>query len=244
MGPAGSGKGRLLDVLIGRSKPVAGRAVFGFPASKPTEKEYSRKHTPQNVAKGLAKRASSSKLTTVLSALGLWEVRQHPINTLAPEQLAACDLLPVFFPEPALALIDGQLDSLDPWARTTALELLEDHRKEGCVFVVSTNLTTVAQKLGHIIVFSDQSPVYAGPIPDLLRAFHPSELVIETDDPSTVASMVEPLSLSVRQIQDGLLVQCDKGQELAARLLTEGYGQVRAVFVKEPTLSEALLQLM
>ena len=244
MGPAGSGKRRLVDVLVGRAKPDSGRVVFGFPAAKPTEKEYGRRQTPQIVAKSLAKRTSSSKLTTVLSALGLWDVRQTPIHLLEPEQVAACDLLPVFVPENGLAIIDGQLDTLDPWVRATAIGLLEDQRAQGCAFVVSTNLTTVAQRLGGLIVFSGSSPVYAGTVADLLRTIFPAEIVIETSDPSTVSSMVEPFSLSVKQVEGGLLIQTDKGQELAAKLLTLGYGQVRTVVVKEPTLAEALLHLV
>lgn len=183
-------------------------------------------------------------MTSVLSALGLWDVRQTPINLLAPEQVAACDLLPVFFPENNLAIIDGQLDTLDPWVRATVLSLIEEQRAQGCVFIVSTNLTTVTQRLGNLIIFSGPSPVYAGTVSELLRTIRPAELIIETSDPSTVATMVEPFALSVKPIEQGLLVQADKGQELAAKLLTQGYGHIRTVIVKEPSLSDALFQLV
>jgi ABC-type multidrug transport system ATPase subunit len=243
MGPSGSCKAKLLDVLIGRSKAVSGRVFFNKPAAKPASREFGRRLTPNTIARGLAKRASNSRLTTVLSALGLWDVRHATVNTLDQAQLAACELLPVFFPENALALIDGHLDTLDPWARETAIALLQDQRRDGCAFVVSTNLTTVATSLGNLIVYSGSSPVYAGPVADLIRSTLPSELVIETDDPSTVATMVEPFALSVRQTEHGLIVQADKGQEIAARLLTLGYGKVRSVLLREPTLAEALRHL-
>jgi hypothetical protein len=55
--------------------------------------------------------------------------------------------------------------------------------------------------------------------------------------------MVEPFVTSVRVSGRRLVMQAEDGQEVAARLLTNGYGLVRSVVVKEPSLEEALIQL-
>ncbi len=244
MGPARSGKAVLMDVLLGRDKAHRGKVRCDSRICQPREREYARRHTPQGLAKSLAKRSSGARLTEVLSALGLWDVRQTPVTSLEESQQAACDLLSVFLTEPAVALIDGQVDFLDPWARESLLELIDDGRKNGAAYVVATNLPAVAQRLGGIVVYSGMSPVYAGPVSQLLRATVATELVVQTDDPTTTRSMVEPFALSIRQEGNVLNIEADKGQELAARLLTMGYGSVGAVIVKEPTLAEALRQLV
>lgn len=243
LGPALSAKAHLVRILQGEAKPVSGLVTLSVDPLLPHDKEYSRRHTPQGIAKSLAKRMSSSRLTTVLSGLGLWDVRQTPIVQLPDELVAACDLLPVFLSDVPVAVIDGQLDRLDCWTRETTLELIKEARDSGRAFIVATNLLTIAQSLGWIILVQGPSPVFAGPVGDLLRSSEPTELIVETDDPSTIGTMVEPFSISVKQVAGGVHIHADKGQELAARLLTLGYGRVKSVVVKEPSLASVLRRL-
>lgn len=244
MGRAQSGRRSFVSLLSGEGKPGAGRIVAVTPPILPRKREYGRRLTPQGVGKSLSKRGSSSRLTTVLSALGLWDVRQEPIVSLDPEQQAACDLLPVFLSEPGLAVIDGTIDQLDPWTREETMDLVDELRRAGGSFLVGTNLTTIAQRLGSVIVFNGMSPVYAGTVASLLKSLLPDEIIVETQDGSTVAAMVEPFSLQVKQSDGFVTIVSDKGQELAAKLLTEGYGQVRGIAIKEPSLADALRQLV
>lgn len=243
MGRAGSGRRGLISTLLGNDKPAMGRIVSEVSPVTTRERDYARRHTPQGIGRAAGKRVSSSRLTTVLSAMGLWDVRQEPIVSLEPEQQAACDLLPVFLGETELAVIDGTFDQLDPWAREETLALVDDFRRKGCAFVVGTNLTTIAQRFGSVIVYNGASPVYAGTVATLLKSFMPEEIVVETNDESTVASMVEPFSLQVKRSEGFVTVTSDKGQELAAKLLTQGYGQIRGIVVKEPSLADVLRQL-
>ncbi|MCH8980136.1 MAG: hypothetical protein IH945_12975, partial [Armatimonadetes bacterium] len=53
----------------------------------------------------------------------------------------------------------------------------------------------------------------------------------------------EPFVTGIRVSGRRLVLQTEDGQEVAARLLTQGYGVVRSVVVKEPSLEEALIQL-
>ena len=55
--------------------------------------------------------------------------------------------------------------------------------------------------------------------------------------------MIEPLAVSVKVVRGGMIVSAAKGQETVAKLLTEGYGSVRSVVLREPTLEEAVLSL-
>ncbi|MBS1713204.1 MAG: ATP-binding cassette domain-containing protein [Armatimonadetes bacterium] len=244
MGPSGSGKFRFMDVLLGRSKPTSGSFHSVSAPVTPNEREPGRRVTPQAAARSVAKGASSSRLTQVLSGLGLWDARHVPIVQLDTEQQAACELLPVFLKDSEWAVIDGGLDRLDPWSRNSALGLVQEEREQGRVFVIGTNLSTVAESVGSVLFFSGGEPVFAGSVWEAMRVVLPTEIIVETDDTSTVASMVEPFTFFVQPTEGGLLIRAEKGQELAARLLTQGYGTVKSILLKQPTLLEALEHLV
>jgi hypothetical protein len=58
-----------------------------------------------------------------------------------------------------------------------------------------------------------------------------------------VRALVAPFEVSVRDTDDGVVMQASEGQQLAAKLLLEGYGDVKLVVLRSPTLEEALLSL-
>ncbi|MBS1724618.1 MAG: hypothetical protein JSS66_16875 [Armatimonadetes bacterium] len=243
MGPSGSAKQGLINAVCEREKPASGAIGRQAQVVAALERDYSRRDTPQSLAKKYSRRVSGAKMTDVLTALGLWEMRQAPTMTMEPALAAACDLIPLLLDDSPIGVIDGQLDALDPWAREATLDVMEADLKAGRAFLVKTNLTTIAARLGNLVVFRGDSPVFAGPVATLLRSVARTEVWIETDDPTTVSTMVEPFTVSVRILEGGVLIEADKGQEIAARLLTIGYGKVKSLVIKEPTVADALRQL-
>jgi ABC-type multidrug transport system ATPase subunit len=178
-----------------------------------------------------------------LAAVGLWEARNQAFDDLTPGQRAAAAVLPCLLSEEALAVIDGHLDGMDPWTLPRLLEHLAG-QASAKAFVVATGRPDVAEALGQMLVLSNGTPVFVGRTSDLVRAAGPVEVLVETDDPSTVRSMVEPLAVSVKAVAGGLVVRTERGQETAAKLLTQGYGSVRALVVREATVAEALARLV
>lgn len=241
MGRSSSVKDAILDALKGKGKPVSGSLDPGDGPVCPLEREPGRRHTPVSLAKKYGDSVTKADLAEVLSALGLWEARQTPVAHLSDALASACDLVPVFVSNASWALVDGEMDRLDPWIRESALGLVEGQMKRGKAFVIGTHLSTVVDRLGQIIVAGPTSALFAGPVGEFIASYEPQSLVVETDDPTSVRTMVEPFSLAIKATKTGLLIQAHKGQELAAKLLTEGYGSVRSVIVKEPSLLDALL---
>jgi ABC-type uncharacterized transport system ATPase subunit len=125
-----------------------------------------------------------------------------------------------------------------------ALDMLTRRTKEGVALIVRTNRLDLAERFGRLIVVSQGEPVFAGTCDAVRQLFGPSELLVQTKDASTVRCMVDPLAVSVRVVRGGLVVSTAKGQETAAKLLTQGYGSVKAVVVREPTLTESVLSLI
>lgn len=244
VGRAGSGKTLLLDAILGEEKPACGEVrVQGTVLAAQYSSGKSRS-TPFGVARASASKDNQRRIADVLAALGLYDARNVPLHKLTTGMVVACDLLPVLLSDADLVLIDGHLDLLDPWALDGAFEELFRLAEEKTAFLIATNRPELAERIGNIIVLVEGQMKYAGTVDKLVRSIEPTEIVVEADDLSTVTTMVEPFVTGVRVSGRRLVLQADEGQEVAARLLTNGYGLVRSVIVKEPSLEEALIQLV
>lgn len=240
VGPAASGKSFLLRVMAGLETPVRGEVqrkgrvllAGGLP----------RRARPQSLAR--SGKNSPSQATDALMATGLWDVRHHSISDLTPGQLAACELLPVLTGEAAILAIDGQLDDLDPWALRTTLDHLRNLMKTGATVLAATNRPDIVAQLDVVVALAKSEIRFAGLISDLLREGPQHHLEVKAENQSGVRALVEPFEVSVREREDGVVLQASEGQALAARLLLEGYGNVKFVVVRQPTVEEALFELL
>jgi ABC-2 type transport system ATP-binding protein len=243
IGRAGSGKTLLFDTILGDEKPACGEVVLKGTIVSAQYSSGKSRATPFSVAKSSASKANQRRIADVLAALGLWDARNVQLHKLTTGMVVACDLLPVLLSDADVVLIDGHLDLLDPWALDGAFEEMFRLAEEKTAFLVATNRPELAERLGNVIVLVEGKMRYAGAVDALVRSIEPTEIVVEADDLSTVTTMVEPFVTSVRVSGRRLVLQAEDGQEVAARLLTNGYGLVRSVVVKEPSLEEALIQL-
>ena len=240
MGPADGGQGELLETILNRDRPAQGAFELEARAVPAVWGSFGRKRTPQDWARSLA----DDGVFDALDALGLGDVCAEPMASLTPNQVAACGLLPCLLTPGGLFLVDGQLDALDPWCLDTAIAALLSHMDEcGGALLAATVRPDTAERLGSLLVLREREPVFAGTVDDLLRHHGPVTIEVETEDESTVLAMAEPLAISIRAEAGRVLIQAEDGQETAAKLLTQGYGVVKSVLVREPSLTEALLSL-
>ena len=243
VGRAGSGKTLLFDTILGEEKPACGEVHLQGAIIAAQYSTGKSRQTPFTVAKASATKGNQRRIADVLAALGLWDARNVQLSKLTTGMIVACDLLPVLLSDADLVLVDGHFDLLDPWALDGAFEEVFRLAEEKTAFLVATNRPELAERLGNLVVLVDGQVKYAGTVEQLVRSIEPTEIVVEADDLSTVTSMVEPFVTGVRVSGRRLVLQAEDGQEVAARLLTNGYGLVRSVVVKEPSLEEALVQL-
>ncbi|MES1228013.1 MAG: hypothetical protein ABUL72_05035, partial [Armatimonadota bacterium] len=99
-------------------------------------------------------------------------------------------------------------------------------------------------KVGNVIVTRHKGAVFAGTVRELVQMARPTEVRVETVDNGAVTAMADAFALSIHAEKGSMTITTHDGQALAARLLTEGYGSVRSVVVRQPTVSEALLDLI
>jgi ABC-2 type transport system ATP-binding protein len=222
MGPAGSGKSRLLALLA----PHAAVPVTPRPRS-----------TPQALAQAVLGRQANDAVAEALDALRLWDRRRDPIAGLPPSARIACRLIGAMRPAP-LVVIDGELDGVDPWTRAAFLDRLE--ARAGIALVVATHQPEIAERLGAIALLAGGELRYRGAVQAFVARFAPTLIEVEADDVSAARSVVDPFEIHIAETETGLRLEAPDGQAVAARLLTRGYGSVRAIMMRRPSLAEAL----
>jgi len=239
VGPAASGKSLLLSCLLGDAKPKRGSAKLESDsiAAGPIEK---KRITPALLAKG---ELGSSAAAEALSACHLWDARSKPCASLTPSQMAATELLPLLVSKSRVLAIDGQLERLDPWTLEAVWSLLESRMSCGDVVLVATNRLELVEKFGYVVALNGGQVRYAGPVRDLPGS-ESETLVVETESQLAVRAIAGPFEVAVAENADGLRMQPGKGQEAAARLLAEGYGDVRAVVTRRVGEAERVRRLI
>jgi ABC-type multidrug transport system ATPase subunit len=242
VGPAGSGKSFLLRTVAGLEIPIQGSVHIRGRVSIAGSGAPGRRTKVQSMARRST--ASLQRATEALSATRLWEYRNAFVADLTPSQAAAAELLECFSAESELVFIDGQLDILDPWTLESVLGFIRSQMGRGRTFVVATNRTELIPEIGSLIILNDLSVRFAGSVEDLLRAGPPHTLDVYTDNDRGVRAIVSPFEVRISPFQGGLRMEASQGQELAAKLLAEGYGDVRFVIVRPPTVQEALQTLL
>jgi hypothetical protein len=229
---------KLCEALRGVAAPPKGTVARR--ASPPAGLAERRRGTLGTAFKKLDGVAAARSLT----ALGLWSELDRDLSSFDAESRAAVrTAYALALPGPVLWL-DRGLDMLGPKRFRGCLDLMAELFEDGFAAVGPTCRPEVAEAWGHAVVLQGEEPVFAGPVSSLLGKARPAEIVVETDEPSAVAAMAEPFALRVVVRPGELALQAADGQALAARLLTEGYGKIRAVVVRTPTLEDALADLL
>jgi ABC-type multidrug transport system ATPase subunit len=239
-GPAGSGKSRLLRVLAGAERPAQGSVRRHGSVALAEVGALSRRHRVQNLAR---RTGGASVAAEILLATRLWDARHSSVGDLTPAQVAGCELIEPLSSGADLVVIDGQLDRLDPWALSSTLSFIASLRAKGAAFVIATNRPELIAKFDALVVLKANSVRFAGTVDDLLRAGPPHTLHVATENRPGVQALVAPFEVSVQETPEGVRLLAAEGQSLAARLLLEGYGDVKFVVVRPPTVEDALLSL-
>lgn len=233
---------RLADDLYGRL--VAGdveRGTIERPASASSAFRAGRMSSRTTIGSAF-KRHEGVASARALSALGLWDELGREVGSLDEEEGAAFQLAYLLSQSGPLHFLGRWADSLSPWRFAGLFVLLDEVLEAGHAVIASTARAETAARLGQIVVLKGADPVFAGPVGELLAQARPSEVIVETDEPAAVAAMAAPFTMRVTVLPGELHIQAADGQALAARLLTSGYGHIRSVVVRAPTLDDALLQ--
>jgi ABC-type cobalamin/Fe3+-siderophores transport system ATPase subunit len=225
-GPAASGKSQLLAAIAGREAPPRGLVAAERPVTYVGPRELSRR---------------INAATKVLTELRLWDSRAKSVGQLSDSQAAALVLAEAIAMKPMVLAIDSLVDSLDPWTFTGLEQLLLERKRTGLTTVIACNRLELGAMCDAMILLNQKMPIFVGEPIDLLTDRVVSEIIVKAGRVGPVESIVKPFRVKVRQVEGGLELSAEEGQELAARLLAEGYGTVETVFIRSETIAQAIL---
>lgn len=239
---AAGGASEFLQVLARQTKPEAGQVDLQGEPLIPVD-SFPRKTTPASLMNRKDPTDQQERFAQTLIDLNLWGHRTAPISELPEDLQFVAKIVPPLSAANGILLLDGHLDSLDPWTLEGVFTSLQRFRSRGGAAVVHSSRPDILALADSLLVFRDSEPVFHGPLESLWRKVGAHTLEVATRNQAGIRALVEPFEVTVTELPDGLRLECSEGQEIAARLLRDGYGDVRYVISKRPSLSEAIRRL-
>lgn len=259
LGRSGSGKTALARVMTGLDKPASGdvspNADFG-PANEPIRPAVLALETPafapeltvyENLDAFAAlwkvpSRGRAKQITLLLELLGLADRRSSPAGSLSAGALRRLEIARALTAETPLTVIDSLLDTLDRDIFESLWEHLLSLRRDGPrSVVVMTSSARVAEAAGRIAVLHSGRIVFDGQPDDLRRLAGEDAVVLgEIAEPAARDRIGDRFSVVVREEDGFLSFRTSGGERIARELLAEFGGDVGCVYLKRPTLDDAL----
>jgi len=240
-GRAGSGKSHMLHAIVGNLQPALGRIrLIGSAFFSDGQAGLPRKSTPQAIAKRSGGKESPDRMSEVLTLLGLWDEKQTAVEELSTSQRRATNLITALMSDSDIVLIDGGLDGLDPVAREATFGYVKQKAQAGQTWIMATHDAGIAQKADDLIVLRAGNVQFCGSVEAFFTEREPVTIDVQTSNAPSVKALVEPFAIDLEERASGLKFRARKGQSLAARLLVQGYGDVRIVTVKQPRFEDLL----
>lgn len=187
IGPSGGGKTTTVRLLVGIYAPTEGEIrVLGAAPTRFTLKERQRiGYMPQHFflhptltaqenlsyiagLYGLGWLRRRKIIPSLLRQMELWEARHRLAGRLSGGMLRRLQLAAVIMHDPLLLFVDEPMAGLDPMLRDRIWSVLEDMRARGSTIVITTQITTDAERCDRVAMVKGGQLAALG-TPDELR---------------------------------------------------------------------------
>jgi len=255
-GRSDSGKTTLARIVAGLDEPTSGEIEFGdeedprdfhvslalsAPAAAAELTVYEHLDMFASLW-GVPKRKRSRDIAFLLELLSLSDRRSTRTSTLSSGAARRLELARALVADSPLTVIDSLLDSLAP----EVLERLWDHllalrRTQAKSFLVMTSSSRVAELCGRMAVLHRGRVGFVGR-PDDFRRLAGEDLVVlgEMNNPMLRSRIEERLSVVIKEEDGFLSFRVANGERMVSDLLAEFGSDVGCVYLKRPTLEDAL----
>lgn len=241
-GRAGSGKTHFLNLLVGNSTATLGRLRLFGTACFCADASLPKKATPQAIAKKAGGKSSPDRMTVVLTLLGLWDEKETPLEELSASTRRAAGMIPLLMSDDDNVLVDCDFDGLDPVVREAAFGYVRQRVQAGQTWFVATHDLNLARKADELVVLRSGNVAYCGSVDAFMTEREPVLIDVQTSNVPSVRALVEPFAVDLEERANGLRFRARKGQSLAARLLAQGYGDIRVISVRQPRFEDLVLE--
>lgn len=226
-----------LEMLRGAVAPRRGeverRGRFTPPTPLPK-----RRATLQSYCQALLGEGDPTRIAAALTELGLWERRA----TRASDHEALVPVLGALLAREEIMLLPLALDRFDPWTTRRVWRAVMRETEGGRLALLHTHRLELAAKCDRLLVSNGQDFRFAGRPAELPERV-PATVRVRTEHAPEVRALIEPFAIQIRELPDGIEFVAIQGQERAARLLVQGYGDVEYVVLQRPRFEDAILDL-
>lgn len=239
IGPNGSGKTTMINILLGLLKPDSGEAhVFGSDCWSESYEircrvgvlrenpKYPGGFTGERYLE-LAARIHGiaqprSKAIDILREVGLYEARSRLIKGYSAGMLQRLGLAQALIGDPELVILDEPTANLDPSGRISLLEkVMELHSDRSTNFFISSHILPELEKVCKwASIIKGGVIIVQGFMSDLAEKYPADTYKIEISDPKLFATKMEELSAVEKVWVDDNVVYC------RVRIVSDFYREV------------------
>ncbi len=254
-GRSGSGKTMLARVCAGLEEPTSGTVTLGDEQTKPfkaavafSQPAYAPELTVyENLdmfacAWGIPRKRRIKEVPAAIERLKLSGLRSSRASTLSSGALARLEIARGLLADSPVLIIDCLLDTLEPSLIESLWDyMLECKRALGKSFVILTGSGRIAEMCGRIAVISRGKVAFLGR-PEDFRRLAGEDVVVLGDmaNPLTRTRIAEQLSVVITEEDGFLSFRVANGERVVGELLSEFGNEMSCVYLKRPSLEDAL----
>jgi len=193
----------------------------------------------------LRSRPLTARITEMLERLDVADRAHDRVETLSGGLARRVELAKCMLTRPRLLLMDEPSTGLDPKARRTLWNCLDNLRRtENVTVLLTTHFLDEAERCDTVAVL-DRGKLVALDPPQRLRANLGSEVIsIETDEPQSLAPMLETdLGVKVSIMDHSLRIETDDPPRRLAVIAERLAGKARSITLSQPTLEDVFIHL-
>lgn len=191
---------------------------------------------------GVVPKMCSRRVAQMLELLQISDLRTLRPSQLSRTALYRVEIARALLPDSAVYIIDSLLDTMEPSVVERVWEyLLNLRREQGTALILVTGLGKVAQMCSRVIVLVGGLAGYDGS-PDAFCKMAGEDIVVVGDikNPYIKDKIKQQFIVTVSEEDGFLSFKTGNGDKTVADLLSEFGADMGCVYLKRPTLEDAL----
>lgn len=237
LGQSGAGIESLFELLSRQNEPHAGSLFWRQEPFSVYQLSFGRSSVQSLLG------TIGGPVPDALAVAGLDGARLKSVSSLNPVQLAQLELAGSLCSDARVLVLSASLDLLDPWRQADIARLTAAWRAEGRTVVRFSNRTSLCAEFDDVMIAGRGTVLFHDTADHLRRGTLPVTYEVVTGEPSAAIAITRPFQVDIHETQGGFIFQSPHGQEIAAQLLTHGYGQVHSVIERLPSWEETLFEV-
>ncbi|MGH9564716.1 MAG: ATP-binding cassette domain-containing protein, partial [Candidatus Angelobacter sp.] len=262
LGPNGSGKTTLFRILSTLMLPGGGRAFLGgFDAAVQPDQVRRRigvvfqaqsadiKLTAaenlwhQGHLYGLHGAELKARIAEMLGRVGLADRANERVETFSGGMQRRVELAKGLMHRPSVLLLDEPTTGLDPGARRDLWQYLHELRtQERVSIIVTTHLMEEAERCDRLAILNAGQIVALGTPAELRSQIGGDVIVLETDNPDSLALRIEQRFGGSAAVLDGKVrMERREGHRFITDIAEAFPGEIQSISVSKPTLEDVFI---